>query len=235
VRLRSHDLAIFVFSIVIIFVFPIFLLTSSLQHIVMSDWLYSYNWWRNEIPSKTNLGILELDNSSDQIKEYFKNGDKFLDVNVIRFGEETSLFKEREILHMYDVKVLIRAVFSVATFSGFILLSIFVFGLIYFRSYVWELLMKFLKVSSVLSGLSAGLLTVVMFIDFSTVFRYFHILSFTNDLWLLDPKNDYLLIMFPERFFFETTILIAILSVIQFILFYVTVFALRNNISGKKI
>ena len=235
VRSGSHDSATFVFSIVMIFVFPVFLVTSSLQHIVMSDWLYSYNWWRNEIPSKTNLENLELDNGSDQIKEYFKNDDKFLDVRIIRFGEEFSLFREREILHMYDVKVLIRAVFSVATFTGFILLSFFVFGWVYFRSSVWELLMKSLKVSSILSGLSAGLLTVIMFVDFSAVFRYFHILSFTNDLWLLDPKNDYLLIMFPERFFFETTMLIAVVSVIQFIFFYFAVSVLRNKKFDTKI
>ena len=40
-------------------------------------------------------------------------------------------------------------------------------------------------------------------------FRYFHLISFTNDLWILDPRRDYLIMMFPQGFFFDSTMFIA--------------------------
>ena len=40
-----------------------------------------------------------------------------------------------------------------------------------------------------------------MVINFNYTFTLFHEIFFRNDLWILDPRNDYLLIMFPERFF----------------------------------
>ena len=50
------------------------------------------------------------------------------------------------------------------------------------------------------------------------MFTQFHFLSFTNDLWMLDPRNDYLIIMFPQQFFFEATVFIGALTTINFAL-----------------
>jgi integral membrane protein (TIGR01906 family) len=37
--------------------------------------------------------------------------------------------------------------------------------------------------------------------NFEQLFIQFHMLSFTNTLWQLDPSRDYLIMMFPEGFF----------------------------------
>ena len=38
-------------------------------------------------------------------------------------------------------------------------------------------------------------------IDFVSLFTLFHQLLFTNDLWLLNPQTDLLLMLMPEPFF----------------------------------
>ena len=42
---------------------------------------------------------------------------------------------------------------------------------------------------------------------FDSAFRQFHLLFFTNDLWQLSSR-DGLIQLFPQRFFFDTTLLI---------------------------
>ena len=46
-------------------------------------------------------------------------------------------------------------------------------------------------------------------IAFPWLFWIFHLVSFSNDLWLLDPRTDYLLIMFPLGFWFDATMRVA--------------------------
>ena len=43
----------------------------------------------------------------------------------------------------------------------------------------------------------------------------FHLVSFSNDLWLLDPSRDMLIRMFPEGFFMDATMLIAFATIVE--------------------
>ena len=66
-----------------------------------------------------------------------------------------------------------------------------------------------------------GILTLIIFgslaiasvVGFDKLFIYFHQISFNNDLWILDPRTDYLIAMFPQGFFFDTTMLIGFLII----------------------
>ena len=60
----------------------------------------------------------------------------------------------------------------------------------------------FLKTSAVLMGL-AGALAFYAFLDFNEFWTMFHHIFFRNDLWLLDPNTDILIMMVPETFFFH--------------------------------
>ena len=69
-------------------------------------------------------------------------------------------------------------------------------------------------------------------IDFTWVFTQFHLLSFANDLWQLDPFRHYLLLLFPERFFLEATLFIALLTVIEFVGLYVGARLMEIRLAG---
>ncbi|NQW21112.1 MAG: TIGR01906 family membrane protein [Chloroflexi bacterium] len=197
-------------------VLPLFLILFNTSYITNSEWLYDYGWWRNDIPNRTGLPVDQLNRGADQIKEYFNNDEEFLDLLVEYGGKDVSLYKEREVLHMVDVKTLMQSVFAIARWSGIVLLFLLALGLITLKQDVFTLLLRSLKWSAIGTGAFIVVFGGTAVIDFGWLFTQFHFLSFANDLWLLDPYNDYLIIMFPQQFFFEATLFIGLLTIIDF-------------------
>jgi integral membrane protein (TIGR01906 family) len=197
-------------------VLPLFLILFNTSYITNSEWLYDYGWWRNDIPNRTGLPADQLNRGADQIKKYFNNDEEFLDLQVEYAGADVSLYKEREILHMVDVKALMQSVFAIANWSGVVLLFLLAVGLITLKEDVFPLLLRSLKWSAIGTGAFLVIFGGTAAIDFGWMFTQFHFLSFANDLWLLDPYDDYLIIMFPQQFFFEATLFIGFLTVVDF-------------------
>jgi integral membrane protein (TIGR01906 family) len=57
--------------------------------------------------------------------------------------------------------------------------------------------------------------SILAIIGFDRLFLFFHLVSFSNDLWVLDPRHDYLIAMFPQGFFFDCTVVIAFLTLVE--------------------
>ena len=58
-------------------------------------------------------------------------------------------------------------------------------------------------------GLTALLLAgfgLLALAGFDTLFLRFHQLAFSNDFWRLDPRRDYLVLLFPQNFWFDATL-----------------------------
>ena len=55
-------------------------------------------------------------------------------------------------------------------------------------------------------------------VDFDALWTRFHQVAFRNDLWLLDPTRDYLIMLFPEPFWFAATIRMATSVAVQTLL-----------------
>ena len=200
---------------------PIFLITVNVGYLTYSDWLYTYNWWRNDVSSRTGLSVDELESAADQIKEYFQNDTHRLDIMVNTNRGEISLFDEREILHMIDVKDLMRHVGAISTWTGLVLLVWTVVGLTMLHREFFASLSRWLRWCALAWGSAIAVVVAIAVIDFNWIFTQFHLLSFANDLWQLDPLRHYLLLLFPERFFLEATLFIVILTIVEFIGLYV--------------
>lgn len=210
-------------AIIFALLLPIFFITFNVSYITNSEWLYEYGWWRNDIANRTGLSVEELNSGADQIKEYFGNDAELLDLRVNYAGREVSLYKEREVLHMVDVKALMQSVYGVALWTGVALLVLLALGAVAMKQSLLRLLLRSLRWAVIGTGVFLVVFGATAAINFGWLFTQFHFLSFANDLWLLDPYNDYLLIMFPQRFFFEATLFIGLLTIIDFgVLFGVT-------------
>ena len=73
-------------------------------------------------------------------------------------------------------------------------------------------------------------------VGFERLFLAFHLVSFSNDLWILDPRYHNLIAMYPSGFFFDTTVIIALLTVLEATLLVtipVTIQSLRGRL-GKQ-
>ena len=191
---------------------PLALITTSARIVIQSGWLYNYGFDTYEIPRVTGIEKPELMRVADEIKTYFTNDAKELDVRIVRGGVERPLFNAREIHHMVDVKGMMQRTqllqqLSLGYLAAFAIAAIWAKGkasLILGRGIFWGC------VATVALILVAGLGSLVAF---EPLFILFHELSFSNDLWLLDPRTDYLLMMFPEGFFLDATLCIAGLSI----------------------
>ena len=76
-------------------------------------------------------------------------------------------------------------------------------------------LVKLLSSSAKYILITAIILSVLSLLAFQQLFLIFHQISFANDLWILDPATDYLIMMFPQNFFLEATLLIGLLILIE--------------------
>lgn len=176
------------------------MISASLNFLIRYDFIYEYNLSTNEsIQNITSLSIDELTDINNNIRDYFFNDDELLNVDI---------YSDKEIAHMKDVKNLISLVLSVGKYSAVSFLIFLFFLNNYFSVSIASLLKKSLLIFislSIILALAFGLF-------FNQVFLLFHELSFSNDLWILNPNTDYLLMMFPEVFFRDVAVMIILLS-----------------------
>ena len=199
----------------------------SLEIITFSDWVYEYNWTRNQISQNTGLKIDQLNEVSDQIKGYFKDDQEKLEILLQQPGRQVfSLFNQKEIDHMIDVKNLIQATLLFERIGLVLLLVFFIFFLfregskIFYENFKRIILRSFLIWSILLFLIIFG-----MIVDFNYTFTLFHKIMFTNDLWILDPNADFLIMIFPQRFFLEISAAIIILFLLINLIIYFSIFS----------
>lgn len=168
----------------------------------------SDSWWergfeRYDAVARTGLTPEEVDRVAAETRDYLSNDDELLTVSV----EGVPFYSEREVLHMVDVKRLMSRVYDAGWAAlGFI---------IAFAAFT------FWRADRALRSLARSILTAcgivaVAFValaifglsGFDSAFRSFHLIFFTNDLWQLTSR-DALIQLFPQRFFFDTTVLIS--------------------------
>ncbi|MFL2665658.1 MAG: TIGR01906 family membrane protein [Dehalococcoidia bacterium] len=210
-------------SIFYIIILPIFFISTNVIFITNSDWLYSYGWNRNQIEKSTGLNIEQLNSGAKQIKSYFNNNEEYLDLIIVEDEIRYSLYNQKEILHMKDVKHLIKLTKFSSYYSAVIIFLYFLLTIITIKS-LKKSAKHLLEISKISAYSTIALLTIfglLASINFTWLFRQFHFISFSNDLWQLNPNTDYLIAMFPQRFFLETTIFIGIFTVIEFTIYLI--------------
>ena len=201
--------------VLFVVVVPLFLISTNVRLIVNWPWLYSNGFDKYDIPTRTGIERPELISAGEQIRDYFNNDDEFIDVRIFVGGILRSLFNNREILHMKDVKGLVQGVYTVQVLTALYIAAFVIAGLaLGWRAFAGRL-PRYLEYGGFLTIGLVVFAGVASLAGFEQVFYAFHVISFTNDLWQLDPSRDYLIAMFPERFFFDATMWIAGLTIAQ--------------------
>lgn len=194
---------------------PVFLVTANLRLVTQSPWLYEYGFRTYDAPSRTGLPMEQLLSAADQTRRYFLSDEKSLSVTVDRDGRSVSLYNEREVSHMADVKGLFRMAQRVEELASGFLLAFIGLGL-------WLLKRRFIP-HLLEAAFLGGILTVALvlaagagaLLDFNALFLQFHLVSFANDLWQLDPARDRLIQMYPAEFFRDATMAIGGLTLLE--------------------
>ena len=191
-------------------IFILIIISGSLNFIVRSSLIYDYNISAYSIEKRTSLSLEKINEINLGIRTYFFNEKELLDIDI---------FSNKEILHMKDVKSVMNFIFDISKIFSvvFCILTFVLYS--YFRVYIYKLIFYSLSLFlSILVFLGTSFL-----LFFQELFIIFHQIAFNNDLWILNPNEDYLLMMYPEDFFRDVAILILltsfILNVIVYILF----------------
>lgn len=119
-------------------------------------------------------------------------------LGVVLNGAQRWFLNEREVLHMQDVQQL----FTWARyFVGLLILVLTLSGVWAYRRGRFQAYSRMLKRGAIGAILVGALFALLISQDFNQSFTLFHLLSFSNDLWLLDPATDLLINLLPEQFF----------------------------------
>jgi integral membrane protein (TIGR01906 family) len=208
---RDKKLKVFIILAKWLFILclPFLVLTASLAWAFNSLWLYEYGFNKYQVGITTGLTAPELEKAASGIISYFNSDGEYISLTVVKNGEPFEIFNQREIIHLKDVKGLVWL-------DYWVLLGTSVYALAYAgvcllwkkRRYWRHLAWGLVGGGSLTLGLMLALGLGVLF-NFDWLFLHFHLISFSNDFWLLNPARDYLEMLFPEHFYYDATIFCA--------------------------
>jgi integral membrane protein (TIGR01906 family) len=191
---------------------PVFIFTASVGLAFNSLSLYKYGFKKYDISRVTGIAPGELTKAARGLISYWNTGKDLIDTKVLKDGQSLTLYNEREVVHLKDVKALVRIDYLVLGLAG-------LYCIMYLAYVLRGKTPRQLR-EAALAGLGGSLATlgvlaalgIAVSLDFNSFWWQFHLLSFANDFWLLDPRTDYLVMMFPEGFWFDSVMVIAAVS-----------------------
>lgn len=115
-------------------------------------------------------------------------------------GKEGALFREKELAHMEDVKVVTRRAFLVHGLLG-LLIAASLGVLLVMPDTQTRISISLLQGSLLTIALLVALVALV-YLNFDWFFTHFHLTFFEGDSWIFD-LSDTLIRLFPTRFWFD--------------------------------
>lgn len=194
---------------------PVFLVTANVRFVAGDSWFSKDGFRRHHVEQTTHVSLPQLDAASDEITRYFEDDRAVLRIPVVIDGQETSLFNEKETDHMRDVKTLMRAVFRLNEASLAVILLYAGAAVLWSRERSPRDLARYSLFGVALGVVVVGIVGAFAMTGFDAAWNRFHEIAFRNDLWVLDPKKDRLIQMFPEPFWQEMTYLVGALTLVE--------------------
>ncbi len=193
---------------------PLFLITGAVTWAFNSPGLYHGGFERYDVSRVTGITDEDLRQVAADIRGYFNSGQEPLEVRTRVYGVERAIFKPKEVVHMRDVKRLVQGVYIVAGVTAVYLLAYTGVGFARRRQRFTPDLAKLLLWGGSLTTFLILAVGIFALLGFDTLFTKFHEISFTNDFWQLDSRTDFLVMLFPEEFWFDATMWVALRALV---------------------
>ena len=192
---------------------PILLLSTSLGWAVNSLRLYQYGFEKYNVSQTTGLVEPELEKAARGLISYFNSDEEYIDFTVVKDGKPFVLFNQREVVHLKDVKWLIWLDYYLLLATLVYVLGYAGISLLWQRKRYWRRLAWGVFGGSGLTLVLMLALGLATLLNFDQLFLQFHFISFANELWRLDPTRDYLIMLFPQGFWYDATTFCVIAAV----------------------
>ena len=207
--LRQAATAAFIMAV------TVFLLTTNVRLAFDSLALYRFGFEQYDAPTTTGLSMDQLMDVATEIRDYFSSSDELLDVHVTLVGEVRPLFNEREVLHMRDVKGLVRGIYALQALSGAYMLGYAAAVLVTGRWRGARAVARRLALGCISAVALLAVGGLASLVGFDQLFYRFHVISFTSGTWTFDPRYNYLTRLFTEGFFMQAALLLAAAVIVE--------------------
>jgi len=194
---------------------PLLLVPLNLRWVVHNLAFYEAEFERYRIETITGFSGGELLGASQAMSDYF-DGDT--QPFSFRLNNGLEVYNEREVAHLRDVKGLLRLADWIGIAAGAVLLVSLTLQVRLAGHLRFAIAGRSLALGALATLGLLGVLALLSLADFSGAFLQFHYLVFSNDLWQLDPRTDNLIRMFPEGFFLDATLLVALATAVEALL-----------------
>lgn len=174
---------------------------TSISLVAFNTHFYDTFYSSNETAEQLDMSHDDLMKGTVHLLDYMNEKEDDLDVSVVVNGTSVAMYNQKEIDHMVDVLDLYRAAKSVQlVFYAFFVIML-VYWLVVARKTMLKDLFEASKLALGIIGVIMGSLLIMAVVDFNWFWTVFHQVLFDNELWLLNPQTDRLIVMVPLNFF----------------------------------
>lgn len=202
-------------SVLFVIAVPLFIILGNVLDVASDREFYLREFAVYGVGRVTGLDDAQLRNVADAFITFLKDPAAKLDVVVNLGGTPRPLFNANEISHMRDVQGVFTGVRRLRLAAGAVLLILPLVGLTIGGSSFMPRLGLLLTIGGIVTVLVLVLCGLLSFVDFTEAFVKFHEIFFSGGNWQFDPRTDYLVMLFPEGFWFDSVMRIAMLSAIE--------------------
>jgi integral membrane protein (TIGR01906 family) len=197
----------------------------SVHLVALNLGFYRQKWVEFGVTEDTRMSLESLSLAGRALTDYFTGKSATPQVTVPIEGQERPLYNQTELTHLVDVKTLFAAGITLEQVLAAEVLGIALY--LNRAGYKRALSRSFLMAGLVTLGILVAL-AVPATMNFTGFWTNFHLLTFTNDLWILDPNTDWLIKMFPEDFFLSAVTRVGVISSGISILYILSGLLVRN-------
>lgn len=192
--------------LILVICLPILIITTVLRWEINNIRLYQNGFEKYGISEVTGIDEQQLESVVQHLIKYFNSKVDTVQYTVIREGQQFTMFNEKEIIHLEDVRNLIQLDYRIQLLVLLVMITCVLVLLLGLKE-KWLALIKSLFWGSIITLSLMIFLAFWAIIGFERLFILFHVVSFSNKLWILDPSKDYLIMMFPGGFFYDMALL----------------------------
>ena len=196
--------------ILLVLSIPVFLLLTNL-YLFMSPTFVRYEYGKANFPSAPGFTNEQRLMVAEKAITYLRSEAGIETLGDLE-GEEGPLFKDRELVHMVDVKVLTRQTFLAHGLLG-LLIAVSLGVLLIIRDTRPRISASLLQGSLLTVALLLALVALV-YLNFDWFFTHFHLALFEGDSWIFN-LSDALIRLFPTRFWFDAASLWGVLTLVE--------------------
>lgn len=145
------------------------------------------------VANTLKMSDIDINRAMDDLLDYLEGKVDQITVEVETNNTTVAMFNEKEIDHMVDVKNLYQNAL-VFMYSAVISVGITVVILLKSQSRLFDVLQA-LQEAFLLLGVVIGFVVIFALLDFDSFWTTFHRIFFSNELWLLNPRTDRMIVM----------------------------------------